>query len=90
MASSIEVVPIVASAVASDIPSEILPVKRVRKAILKPKSPETPATMPKIQQKSEETSEAIPATVAKNSKNCSHASQENYPGGNCWRNESYK
>ena len=64
MASSIEVVPIVASAVASDVPSEILPLKRVRKAILKPKSPKTPATMPKIQQKSEEPSETIPETVA--------------------------
>jgi len=61
MASSIEVVPIVASAVASDVPSEILPLKRVRKAILKPKSP---SKMPKIQQKSEETSETIPETVA--------------------------
>ena len=48
MASSIEVVPIVASAVASDVPSEILPLKRVRKAILKPKSP---SKMPKFSKK---------------------------------------
>ena len=63
MASSIEVVPIVASAVASDVPSEILPVKRVRKAIVKAKSPEVPAKMPKTHSKNEESVATIPKII---------------------------
>ena len=71
MASSIEVVPIgdvvasaVASAVAPAVGSDVLPVKRVRKAALKAKSPEVRAKMPRNQPKNEERSETIPTMEA--------------------------
>ena len=64
MASSIEVVPIVGP----DVVPAVLLVKRVRKAIVKPRSPEVPAKMPKTHSKNKESAATIPKIIGARAK----------------------